>query len=352
MNHPVGPMNRRPTIADLATAAGVSLSTVNRILGGAGKVRRETVLRVQNVAEEIGFYGLAAIEARQRDLRPKHRLGFLLQQSHRDLYQMFGQMIIAAARRRDDVQIEVIISYVDDLSPENIATQLERLGSRSDAIAVIAADHPIIGQAIETLSLRGVPVVAYVTDQSAPSRAGYVGTDNWKLGRTAAWFITQMTNKPGVVVVFIGNHRYQCQDISDASFRSFIREHAPHLRLGDSLPTHEEPENAYQMVRTLLRDEPDLTGIYVAGGGISGVLRALREVPAERRQQIRVICRDIGPETRKGLSEGLITAALCHPVERISDVLVDTMLNAISQSDKGTIVQRTVPFEIITPASV
>ena len=74
------------------------------------------------------------------------------------------------------------------------------------------------GQAIQFLSHQAKPVVAYITDQSSPQRAGYVGADNWKLGRTAAWFIAQTTCRPGRVQVLIGNHRYHCQDISEASF--------------------------------------------------------------------------------------------------------------------------------------
>ena len=37
---------RRPTIADLAKASGVSIATVNRILGGNGSVRPATIGRV------------------------------------------------------------------------------------------------------------------------------------------------------------------------------------------------------------------------------------------------------------------------------------------------------------------
>jgi LacI family transcriptional regulator len=118
------------------------------------------------------------------------------------------------------------------------------------------------------------------------------------------------------------------------------------------VPTHEEPDNAYALVKELLQEETDLIGIYICGGGISGVLRALREAPPERREHIRLVCRDIGPETRKGLVEGLITAALCHPMERTSDQLIDTMLDAIDQKDNGSILQRSVPFEIITPENV
>ena len=90
----------RPTIADLAKAAGVSVSTVNRILGGSGSVRTATIQRVQDAAGEIGYYGLGVIDARKKESMPHYRLAFLLQQSHRELYQLFAQKIREAARAK------------------------------------------------------------------------------------------------------------------------------------------------------------------------------------------------------------------------------------------------------------
>lgn len=343
---------KRPTIADLAQAAGVSVSTVNRLLHGSGTVRQDTVDSILDAAEDIGFYGLGAIQERSRAALPHYKLGFLLQQSHRPIYQMFGNSIKAAASRRKDVVVEPQLLFEDDLSPEAIADNLSKLGESVDAVSIIAADHPLIGQTIDALHAKGIPVVAYITDQSSPSRAGFVGTDNWKLGRTAAWFIAQTTCRPGKVATFIGNHRYQCQDIADASFRSYVREHAPHLMVSDATPTQEEPENAYQIVSKLMHDEPELAGIFVGGGGISGILHAMREQPPERQHQIRIVCRDIGPETRKGLNEGLITAALCHPPEKTPDELIDVMLGAINGVAENSVVQRVVPFETVTPESI
>ncbi len=342
----------RPTIADLARSAGVSVSTVNRILGGSTSVRTATIERVRDAAEEIGYYGLGVLDSRRKDSLPHYRFGFLLQQSSRELYQLFGRRIQEVARDWRDAQIEPVVEFVDRLDPENIAARLSALGTACDAAAVVAADHPLVGQTIQSLRAQGRPVVAYITDQSAPERAGYVGADNWKLGRTAAWFIAQTTARPGRVQVFIGNHRYQCQDISDASFRSYMREHAPHLTIEDSLPTHEEPREAYRLVSALLAASDDLLGVYVAGGGISGVLEALRETPEERRRGFRVVCRDIGPETRRGLAEGLITAALCHPLEQTSAQLIQTMIDAVRQTSSGLVLQRTVPFEIVTPENL
>jgi LacI family transcriptional regulator len=343
---------KRPTIPDLAVAAGVSVSTVNRILGGGGAVRAETIQRVRDAANEIGFYGIGTIDARKKEAMPHYRLGFLLQQSTRELYQLFAQRIREAAARRRSEHVDAVIEFVDDLAPENISKRLQVLGDRCDAVAVIAADHPLVGQTIQALMTNGKPVVTYITDQSAPARAGHVGTDNWKLGRTAGWFIAQTTHGVGRVAVFIGNHRYQCQDIADASFRSYIRERAPHLTVDDSLPTNEDPELAYRMVSQLLKETVDLVGILIVGGGISGVLRALREAPDGRRRSVRLVCRDIGPATRLGLAEGLITAALCHPLEQTSAQLVQTMLDVMGRKDDGLIIQRIIPFEIITPESL
>ena len=78
----------------------------------------------------------------------------------------------------------------------------------------------------------------------------------------------------------------------------------------------------------------------------------LGEVSLDRRLGIKVVCRDIGPETRKGLSEGLITAALCHPLEATSALLVQTMIDVIGPQAPLATLQRSIPFEIVTPENI
>ncbi|OZG70380.1 LacI family transcriptional regulator [Hahella sp. CCB-MM4] len=343
---------KRPTIADVAAEAGVSISTVNRILGGKGSVKNTTIQKVQSAAEKVGYYGLGVIKYRLNEATPTYRFGFLLQQSHRPVYQQFSKRIVEACHRRNNEIVKPLVDFVDLLTPENIAARLKALGHECDAVAVIAADHPVIGNAIRELKEMGKPVVCYITDQSSPDRAAYVGTDNWKLGRTAGFLMSRMTHRPGRVAVFIGHHRYQCQDAADASFRSYIREHAPNLLIGESRPTHEVPDQAYRMVKDLLANSEDLIGILIVGGGISGVLRALREVPVERRKNIVLVCRDMGPETLKGLGEELVTASLCHPPNATPDLLVETMIDVVNQDTIDSPIQRTIPFDILTPANI
>ncbi|MCP3380031.1 LacI family DNA-binding transcriptional regulator [Bradyrhizobium sp. CCGUVB4N] len=340
---------KRPTIADLAQAAGVSMSTVNRLLHGGATVRSETVEHVVETAERIGFYGLGTLRERRK---PHRNLGFLMQRSHRPLYQLWAAQIVAAAARRTDTVIKANVLFEDDLAPEAVATNLLSLGKDSDAVAVITADHPLVSQVIDELRATRVPVVAYITDLSAARRGGFVGTDNWKGGRTAAWFIRQTVRERGKVFPLIGSHRYQCQNISDASFRSYMREHAPDFDVSDTLLVHEDPGKAHEVIQKLIDENPDLMGIFVNDGATSGVLGAMRELSPERQRKIRIVCRDLGPETRKGLSEGLITASICHPFDKMPQELIDVMLRLVECPDTPSIEQRLVPFEILTPESI
>ncbi|OWK20350.1 hypothetical protein AJ88_31545 [Mesorhizobium amorphae CCBAU 01583] len=73
-------------------------------------------------------------------------MGFLLQQSTRDLYQLFGKKIIAACRERRDEVIDPIVDFVDLLTPETIASRLIALGDSCDAVAVVAADHQLLAR--------------------------------------------------------------------------------------------------------------------------------------------------------------------------------------------------------------
>lgn len=342
----------RPTINDLAQAAEVSVSTVNRLLHGTGHVRPDTADRILEAANKIGFYGLGALRERKKEGLPRRRLGFLMQQSHRPLYRLWAEGIVEAAKAYAETIVDPYVAFEDDLSPEAVSANLLTMGAEVDAIAIITADHPLVSQAIDELRGRGVPVVAYITDLSAASRAGFVGTDNWKRGRTAAWFLSQTIAGPGRVVPLVGSNRYQCQDIADASLRSYLREHAMHIQVNETLLTHEVPENAYRLVREMAADTPELSGIFVNGGGISGVLKALRELNPEKQKKIRVVCCDIGPETRRGLTEGLIAAALCHPLDKLPRELIDVMLGQIERRESHSIEQRIVPFEIATPESI
>jgi LacI family transcriptional regulator len=193
-----------------------------------------------------------------------------------------------------------------------------------------------------------VPVVAVISDLTAPSRAGYVGLDNWKVGATAAWAISKLSKKPGKVAVFVGNHRYLCQDMCEIRFRSYFRERAPEFHLLDSLSTFEDWNFAYQSTLDLLHRTPDLVGLFIAGGGKAGVLRGLREDTTGIANNLVVVGLDLTPEARSGLLDGIIQLILLHPAKALAEATIDLMIAATSGQATVENVQRILPFEIYT----
>lgn len=339
----------RPTITDVANSAKVSVATVNRVLSGRQKVRKSTTKQVLEAAERIGFHGVETIKLQLGPELPKRKFGFLLLQKHRSFYKRLGLALSNATRHQHLVDAISLIEFIEDLTPESVAKQILKLGRKCDAIAIVAPDQPNINLAIDELELKGKPVFALISDLTASSRAGYVGLDNWKTGRTAAWFIENICSEPGKIATFVGSHRYLCQDVSEASFRTYLREKSSKFQILPTIPTMEDSDIAYKTTIKLLSEHNDLKGIYVAGGGIKGVVKALKTTKFVEGKKPVVIAHDITEETRAGLVDGIIDVVLAHPMEQLVSTLIGAMVEATTSTRSFSNVHNNIiPLNIIT----
>lgn len=335
---------RRPTIPDLAAEAGVSVATVNRILAGAANVRAPTRALVQDAAARIGFYGLGAIQSRVAAARPKLRLGALLLQPHRPFYQNIATALREAASQRTDAEIDLRIEHLEDLSPQNTADRALALAADCQAICIVSAVHPILSEAVTQIQAQGVPVFALVAPLSATGVVPYIGLDNWKLGRTGAWAFDHLVRSPGKIGILVGSPRYRNQELSEAGFRSYFREHAPDFTLLEPLSTFESADVAQDITERLLVANPDLVGLYVNGGGVTGAIAAIRG--AGRSGQVVVVGHDLTRVTRDALLDGTMSMVLSHPLPRMADAVLRELVSACTGPGGGG--SSLIPFEIFT----
>lgn len=317
----------RPTIRDLANEAGVSVSTVNRVLAGESTVREHIVQQVKETAERIGYYGVRAIQAKIIARKQKLRFGFLLQQPTRKFYRMIGGALERAARSHKDQEIETEIFYAEDLAPQAIAGKMVELGERCSAVGVVSAVHPLVTNAVNTLQAKNVPVFALISQLSQADGVNYVGLDNWKLGRASAWAFHHICKSPGKIGVLVGNYRYRCQEMNEIGFRSYFREMAPEFTILEPLATFETNAIAEEMTENLINEHPDLVGLFIAGGGISGAMNALRT--RDKSGKIMGLGFELTEHTRAGLLDGTLKMVLAHPLERLAQETISNMLRAI-----------------------
>ncbi len=341
---------KRPTIRDVAEKAGVSVATTNRVLSGAESVSAKTREKVREAAEAIGFYGLGAIAARNSAARPRYRFGVILLQPHRPFYQLVARALTEAAQAQEAFDIELRIEYLEDLSAQNTAERALALANECDAVCVTTAVHPVVTKAIEEIQARGIPVFALISQLAATGQIHYIGLDHWKVGRTAAWAFHHICKSPGKIALLVGNPRFRNQEMNETGFRSYFREHARDFTLLEPLSTFESSAVAEEMTERVLSDHPDLAGLYVAGGGISGVLAALRTTG--RAGTLVVVGYELMDNIRSALLDGTLTLSISHPLAELANEAITGMISAIASKETNVSCTKIVSFDLYTRENV
>ena len=172
-----------------------------------------------------------------------------------------------------------------------------------------------------------MPVFALLSDFAPGVRSAYLGLDNLKVGRTAAWMIALAAGGPGKVAVFVGGHRWHGpraarNRLSRLSARTMPR----NWSVLETMVNLETRQLTYEATLTLLARQPDLRGIYVAGGGMEGAIAALRKT--RTAGEVALVVSALTPESRAGLAEGLVTMVIDTPLDKLCRVLIGQMVRA------------------------
>jgi LacI family transcriptional regulator, galactose operon repressor len=339
-------MRRRVTIKQIAEKAGLSVATVDRVINARRSVRQATALRVQSAREALGYQPTVSVESVQEPLRG----AVLLQRKGSSTYQHLAEMLRQARPSAPGRRIELTIEFMEDyLEPTRVAEQMRSVGERADVLAVVAADSPYTSEVIDALSRRKVPVVALLSDLSAPNLAGYVGINNRIAGRTAAWAIARCAARPGSIGVLMGSHGYLGQEDRETGFRSYFREKGLGFKVLEPIVCGDDPDVAYKEALELITGAKDLVGLYSVGGGNIGTIRALEERLISTRPAF--VCHELVSPQRAGLSRGTIDVVLAADLPQVAQSTLDLFVELKDLSDhKKRIV--VIPFHIYTSENV
>ena len=343
-------MARRPTIRDVALAAGVSQATVDRVLNGREQVREETARRVYEAARRIGYHAAPLIAQRLQAEVPTLRMGIVLHKEKQAFYQAFAAEIEAAARRAVGLRGRPIIEFSASQSPADFAALMLGMRGRADAVAASAVTHPEVTDAVTALKEQGIPTFALLNDFAPGIRQNYLGLNNLKVGRIAASMIGMAAHRPGKVAVFVGGYRWHGHELREAGFRSWFREYAPQFQLLDTLVNLETRQLTYEATLDLLARHHELRGIYVAGGGMEGAIAALRE--ARKPGEVHLLVNELTPESRSGLVDGFVTMVIATPLPQLCDDLVGLMATALRTGPSEVAGQHFLRPELILPEAI
>ena len=298
----------KPTVHDIAKAAGVSLATVDRVLNARPGVREKTAERVQDAVAQLGYVRdtYAANLARQR----RYRFVFMLPDWEGQFVVGLRRAIEEGARGTLADRTDVELRLVPSRDHTALVTSLAELDpTRIDGFAIMANETPVVRDAIARLKGHGVAVVSLVADQPNSERDHYVGIDNIAAGRTAGRLLGRFAGeRSGSVAVFVTS--VQARDMAERrlGFDQVIGADFPNLKSLPTIEVHDEPALAEHLAAECLEKHPDLIGIYSAGANIRGIERAV----SMRQSGPRPICIDheLTSQSRALLERGAIDAVI------------------------------------------
>lgn len=341
-------MPRRPTIQDLAKAAGVGTATVDRALNNRGGVSTRTQHAVADAAARIG-YPLPSSMTGGR-VGPPVSLGFVLHKPSQDFYKRFSQEITTACAAVSEARVTPHIHFCPSQSPDDFVTTIEAAARDSQVIAATAINHPLLPRLVEALRHRDISVYALLNDFAGRSGAGYFGLDNLRVGRIAGWAMATRLQQPCRVAVFVGGARWHGQGLREAGFRAALREHAPWITVTDTAVNLETRHVTYEATLDLLQRHTDLAGLYVAGGGMEGAIAALRE--ARPPNKVALIVNELTAESRAALADGYVIFALATPLRALCQALVPRMLGTAREGPQPPAQATVFDPRLYTPESV
>ena len=295
-----GQVRKRITLLEVAKLAGVGTATVDRVIHDRGNVSEDIRRRVLDAARELGLKRLLPDPHRRLI-----RIEVILARPELPLIARLGYEFRRLSSSLDR-SISIHRTVLEDERPETLAKALSK--TVCDAVVSYMPDHPLVHAAVEELNLRGVPVVTMVSDVPGSSRIGYAGTDHYRAGRSAAYFVTQMAYTPGPVAILCNRLNFQSHADRIRGFSQFIQEKTTGWHVAKIIEGWDDRDRSELALRRLFKEMPDIAAVYNVGAANTGVARAIRADILPRRPIF--VGHELTPNTAGFLREGLMSVAI------------------------------------------
>lgn len=296
------------TIKEIATLAGVSRGTVDRVLNHRGAVNPATEAKILEIAQALDYKPNKAgivLAAQKRKLK----LGVVLLGLGNPFYDEVLRGIHEKAAELESYNCSVLIRQTQNNLSEQLAAIDELIEEGIDGLALSPYNDKAIREKINRLYEKQIPVVTINTDIENSKRMAYVGSNYYRSGQTAAGLMHLVTSGKVYVGIISGSPDILCHTQRIAGFRSVISQY-DNIYISATITNNDDDFESYELTARLLKEHPEINALYFTAGGVYGGCRAV--IASGRQYDIRMITYDMVETTKKLLEQGLIAATICQ----------------------------------------
>jgi LacI family transcriptional regulator len=321
---------RSPRFIEIANEAGVSPSTVDRVLNERGSASEQARRQVIAAAQKLGVprilpsstHKLVHIDV----LLPDNRTPFFLRL----------RRALTNACSILDKRIVVHRRIVREADETSLVKAIIKPSYRRSGLIVAAPDTQVVRNALRTVLDQGEAVVTVVSNVADVQGIAYFGIDNYRAGRTAGVVMGRFARRPGRVMFLSGRNDWAahqqrtagCRDALTSSFPNLLCDSSPFETLDDEYRCHVAVSDAMRST--------EIAGIYNSGAGSAGIKQALDKFDPEHR--VTWITHELSDDHRQYLQSG----ALAMVLDQDPDNQAFTALRYLVEQINST-AERTVP---------
>lgn len=307
----------KPTISDLARAAGVSVTTVSHAFSGRRHVEPETRQRIRELAAQIGYHPSSMARALRSG-----RTGTIALASSMPF-------AVAAGPSRLGFLMEIAASVAMSALSRDLALCLIPPHPTAQASSAASFDGVILVE-----PMRDDPMVAHFEARNTPvvsigavPRRPDIPAVDLRSAETAALLLAHLGGQGcRHVAALIGASPRTSQIEGEAAFRGFARNQA-HPATLLHLDEAEGEDAGYRATRQILTETPGVDGIFAAIDAFaSGAMRAAQDMGRLVPQQLRIVTRYDGLRAKLALPP--LTAVDLH-LPAVAEQAVQLLLERI-----------------------
>ncbi|WP_313617507.1 LacI family DNA-binding transcriptional regulator [Agrobacterium sp.] len=327
------------TAKDIAEAAGVSLSTVDRVLNNRGGVKHAKERQVIEWARKLKID-----RALNQRIARTLRIAVLLQRPENPFHAAVQNNFEAATRDFPQFNLQFKIHHIEPAKSSATANLVRTLAKTCDGMVIVSAEDNDVAAALRDFGRLGKPVITLVTDIAGSGRFAYVGPDNVKAGRIAGDLMGRLLGKDGGdILVISGMLTMVGHEEREAGFRAALSERYPECRVTDVLESLERAELAGDLVFSALKRNKSVRGIYNASAGASSVVKAVEALG--RANEIVFITHELTDDRRQLLRQGLIDVIIDQGPAFEVQIAIETLAAFFGRKDEP-------PASLITPIHI
>lgn len=336
-------MPRKPTLADVAKAAGLSPATVDRVINARGGVDAAKEERVLRVARELGLD--RRLDYTHRAIK---RIAVLIQPPSNPFHAELARGFDAVRNLMSALNIQISVSHIDLDRPARTTARIRALPGLADGLVICAPAGEGVAEALREISGR-LPVVTLASDIEPSGRVAFIGPDDLRAGRVAAGLMAlHMGPRGGGVLMLAGRFDIAGQQARATGFEQGLAR-APDIWIETRIETNENADVTAHHIYRALADAPDIRGIYHLSVGSVGIVSALEKLG--RGHDVSVITHEMTPNRARLLRNRQLCAVLDQEPLLEARLAIETLARAFGRLD-GAVASVETPVRIYLPDSL